>query len=295
MEPKIYWKFPEYIVQCEWLNERLDCKTIRVFDCTTYLIYQDSNPEKPYDVESGFQKYKKSHIPGSAFIDIQNNLSVKSSPYSFTIPGFSELKNTFEKLGIGDEFHIILYSRNGIQWATRVWWLLFSLGFTKVSILDGGYKEWKRLGLPTKKGTNKFKASKFSSSIRKDIFIDKNSVLGSIKDDSCTLLNSLTQDIYSGENPRYGRPGRIPNSVNVPFHDLLDTDTGKFKPPQIASKIFLDKKISKDKKIINYCGGGIAATLDAFVLLQLGYNKLEIYDNSMSEWAIDDTLPIEKD
>ena len=46
-------------------------------------------------------------------------------------------------------------------------------------------------------------------------------------------------------------------------------------------------------EIINYCGGGIAATLDAFVLHQLGFHKLKIYDNSMSEWAMNEDLPIE--
>ena len=45
--------------------------------------------------------------------------------------------------------------------------------------------------------------------------------------------------------------------------------------------------------VLNYCGGGIAASLDAFVLLQLGCDDIEIYDNSMSEWATDDSLPIE--
>ena len=53
--------------------------------------------------------------------------------------------------------------------------------------------------------------------------------------------------------------------------------------------------ISSDKTILNYCGGGIAATLDAFILYQLGFKNLQIYDNSMSEWAMDETLPIETD
>ena len=53
--------------------------------------------------------------------------------------------------------------------------------------------------------------------------------------------------------------------------------------------------ISPDKRILNYCGGGIAATLDAFILYQLGFKNLEIYDNSMSEWAMDENLPIEAD
>ena len=49
------------------------------------------------------------------------------------------------------------------------------------------------------------------------------------------------------------------------------------------------------KRQLNYCGGGIAASLEAFVLYQLGFEDIMIYDNSLSEWAIDENLPIEKD
>ena len=55
------------------------------------------------------------------------------------------------------------------------------------------------------------------------------------------------------------------------------------------------KQIFKNHKVLNYCGGGIAASLEAFVLYQLGFEDIMIYDNSLSEWAIDENLPIEKD
>lgn len=58
---------------------------------------------------------------------------------------------------------------------------------------------------------------------------------------------------------------------------------------------FNQKQVHKNRKIINYCGSGISATLNAFVLYQLGFNDIKIYDNSMSEWAKDENLPIEKD
>jgi len=53
------------------------------------------------------------------------------------------------------------------------------------------------------------------------------------------------------------------------------------------------KNITSDRTVLNYCEGGIAASLDAFVSYQLGFNNIQIYDNSMSEWAIDQNLPIE--
>ena len=45
--------------------------------------------------------------------------------------------------------------------------------------------------------------------------------------------------------------------------------------------------------MVAYCGGGISATIDLFLLNQLGYDNLTLYDGSMGEWAKDESLPIE--
>jgi thiosulfate/3-mercaptopyruvate sulfurtransferase len=63
--------------------------------------------------------------------------------------------------------------------------------------------------------------------------------------------------------------------------------------PEAAAKAFAGVGADPSKRVILYCGGGIAATLDAFLLHQLGYDNLTVYDNSMSEWAKDESLPIE--
>jgi len=46
-------------------------------------------------------------------------------------------------------------------------------------------------------------------------------------------------------------------------------------------------------EVICYCGGGIAATMDALVLDLLGHEQVAVYDASLSEWAADDSLPME--
>ena len=292
---KIQWKYPEAIVDCNWLKDKINKEEIRIYDCTTYLHYTDENPSKPYDVCSGNEEYKKGHIPGSAYLDLQNQLSEPNSSYSFTLPKLEKLADCFKKCGIGKPFHIILYSRNGIQWATRVWWMLYILGYKKVSILNGGFTEWLRLDFPVDRNSTYFASSDFSVDKNKDIFVHKEQVLKAINDKSCILVNALTEDIHSGQSSRYGRPGRIPNSLNIPFHRFLDLESGKFIKPSEALKIFKEKRISPDKNIINYCGGGIAATLDCFILYQLGYPNLFIYDNSMREWAMNPSLPMETD
>ena len=105
----------------------------------------------------------------------------------------------------------------------------------------------------------------------------------------------MTPDLHSGENPRYGRPGRIPGSVNVPAHSLSNPEDKTFISLDAVQEAFDAVGAKCEQRIINYCGGGIAATLDAFLLHQLGYEDLTVYDDSMSQWATDETLPIEKD
>ena len=45
--------------------------------------------------------------------------------------------------------------------------------------------------------------------------------------------------------------------------------------------------MTKDKQVMCYCGGGISATVDLFLMHQLGYDNLTLYDASMGEWARD--------
>ena len=182
MVAPIQWKYKNAIVECDWLKENIDNTLVRIYDCSTYLHYTDDHPSKPYDVVSGLTEYKKEHIPQSAYLDLQNDLSDKDSPYSFTLPNLSHLAHCLKQRGIGDPYHIILYSRNGLQWATRIWWMIFVLGYKKVSILNGGFAEWKRLSMPTEQTLTCFPAADFKSDEKPEIFVGREHVLSSIDD-----------------------------------------------------------------------------------------------------------------
>ena len=292
---ELAWKYPEAIISCEELRRNLGNKKVRVYDCTTFLHYTDDHPSKPYDVESGYQNYIKEHIPGASFLDLQNQISNIESQYKFTLPNIEILRKNFGKLGIGQPYHIILYATNGLQWATRVWWMIYMLGYTNVSVLNGGLKEWKRRDYDLEPGENFYSKTTFSDAESQSFFVGREQTQDAMNNNNCFLINALTSDIHSGKSTRYGRPGRIPGSINIPFSDLMDIDTHMLKSPKEALSAFEKHNVSEDSEILNYCGGGIAATLNAFVLHQLGFEKLKVYDNSLSEWAMDTSLPMEVD
>jgi len=107
------------------------------------------------------------------------------------------------------------------------------------------------------------------------------------------IVNALGPQFHKGLEPsRYGRPGRVPGSVNVPAAMLADSSKN-FVALADAEAKFAAQGVTKDKRVICYCGGGISATIDLFLLHQLGFENLTLYDGSMGEWAKDSSLPIE--
>ena len=113
-------------------------------------------------------------------------------------------------------------------------------------------------------------------------------------DRNTVVVNALNPQLHKGLEPsRYGRPGHIPGSVNVSAATLFDPETKTFVPLAEAETKFAAQGVTKDKRVVAYCGGGISATIDLFLLHRLGYDNLTLYDASMGEWAKDDSLPIE--
>jgi thiosulfate/3-mercaptopyruvate sulfurtransferase len=286
--------YPEALVSGDWLEASLEDPQLRIFDCTFYLVYEEKTG-RPYRVVSGREDYEKGHVPGSGFLDLQEDFSVAHSPYRFTLPTPEYAGSAFARFGLGDDHRAILYSRDNMQRATRFWWMLRWLGFDNAAVLDGGFDKWSAEGRPISTAPCAYPSTTLSISPRPELFVDKEGVQASMDDPGSCVINALEADLHSGANPRYGRPGRIPGSVNVPAASLVDSNSKEMKSPGEVVEAFASVGADRDKRIITYCGGGIAATLDAFLLHQLGYENISVYDNSMSEWASDPSLPIETD
>jgi thiosulfate/3-mercaptopyruvate sulfurtransferase len=292
MPSETRYAHPEAIVETAWLAEHGADPALRVFDCTTYLLYE-TGTGRPYRIGSGRPDYEAAHIPGSAFLDLQEELSDTSSPFNFTMPAPDVLAARFAAKGVGEGQRVVLYARKNMQWATRIWWMLRAIGFDHAAVLNGGFDKWAAEGRPVEAGTQEYPAATLAARPRPGLFVGKAEVKAAIGDAATCTINALAPDLHSGENPRYGRAGRIPGSVNVPVASLVDPASMTFRAPGEVAAIFDAVGAAPAKRKLLYCGGGIAATLDAFLLHQLGHTDLAVYDASMNEWARDESLPIE--
>jgi thiosulfate/3-mercaptopyruvate sulfurtransferase len=277
------------------LAEILNKPELRVFDCTTYLEYQPEGSPIPYIAVPGRQTFEAGHIPGADFLDLQGEFSDQTTPLRFMMPEIAQLEAAFGRHGIGADSRVVLYSIGTAMWATRFWWMLRSLGFDNVSVLDGGLDTWKAEGRALETGPARgYPPATFTAKPRSGFFVGKHEVLAAHRDRDTVVVNALNPQLHKGLEPsRYGRPGRIPGSVNVSAATLIDPQSKGFVPLVEAEKKFEAQGVTRDKRVVAYCGGGISATVDLFQLYRLGYGNLTLYDGSMGEWAKDDSLPIE--
>ena len=270
---------------------------LRLFDCTTYLEPAPEGSSQPYLAVPGRHTFEAGHIPGADFLDLQGEFSDSGTALRFMMPDVAFLERAFGRHGVSNESRVVLYSIGTPMWATRFWWMLASLGFENAAVLDGGLDKWKLEGRPLETGAAKgYKPASFAAKPRDGFFVDKHQTLAATGEQGTVVVNALGPQFHRGLEPsRYGRPGRVPGSCNVSAATLLDPATKAFIPLAEAEAKFQAQGITKDKRVVAYCGGGISATVDLFLLHQLGHDKLTLYDGSMGEWAKDTSLPIETD
>ena len=282
-------KYP-LLVDCEWLQKNYSKSHLRVFDCTVWLKPQ---PDKIYEIYSGKPDYDREHIPNSDFLNVLE-LSDKESPYDFMMPSTKVFNKIMSSKGIGPDTHVVLYSRKNMQWATRVWWMLKSVNFSNVSILNGGFDRWKLEKRITTSDSISYKPNNFKSKHLQGFFCDKAEILENINNQNICIINALRETLHNAtEKINYGRPGHIKNSINIPSANMLNNNNFLYKGVNDLKEIFNKYDVLNKKKVITYCGGGIAATNIAFALTVLGYKNISVYDASLNEWAKNKSLPLE--
>jgi thiosulfate/3-mercaptopyruvate sulfurtransferase len=286
---------PDAVISTEGLAARLGQPGLRVYDCTTYLEPPDPGSDDPYKVVAGRKTFVAAHVPGADFLDLQGELSALDTRLKFTMPPAEHLARAFGRHGLGDGARVVLYSIGSMMWATRVWWMLRALGFDGAAVLDGGFDRWQAEGRAVESGEPRgYPPATFTPRPRPGRFVDRTAVKAAIGDPRTVTVNALGPQFHKGLEPsRYGRPGRVPGSVNVPAASLVDPATKRFVSPAEAMARFAAAGVDRDRRVIAYCGGGISATIDLFLLHQLGFDDLTLYDGSMGEWAKDPSLPIE--
>lgn len=278
----------DQLVSTRWLEAELGARDLVVLDCTVRL---ESMPDG-YRSVSGRADFEAGHILGARFADLEGALSDLTSPHRFAVPEPHVLAAAMEELGVGDDSRVVLYDDNQSMWASRVWWMLRWIGFDRAALLDGGLVGWRNEGRPVTVEKRDAERARLTVNLRPSLIADKAEVMAAIGDGSTCIIDALPEAMFRGEVTAYRRPGHIPGATNTAASSLVDPASGRF-----LSDAELETKFSSDRssRTITYCGGGIAASADAFVMTRLGFKDVAVYTASLQEWAADPDAPLTTD
>lgn len=276
-----------FLVDGEWLEQRLGDENLRILDCMVFV-----HAKGGFGIESGHSSWAKEHIPGSQFADLLSELADSDSPIPFMMPKASQFSEALSAYGIDHHKRIVLYDSGMNMWAARVWWMLRAYGIENASILSGGLTKWKLEGRPLSTDKTKYPRSQVEVQLRPELVATKSEVKEAVDRDNYCLINALSTREYEGRLSFYGQPGHIPNSVNVPARSLVNKKNHAYLPLDELLAQFSKSRALEKERIITYCGGGAAGSSAAFVLTLLGAENVAVYDGSLIEWSLFCGLPM---
>ena len=246
----------DVLIEADELLKKFDDKNIRIFDAT---ITDDV--------------YLQRHIPGAAYFD-HDRFSDLNSPYSCTIPPETRLAEQIGKAGISNDSEVVVYACGMLPYAIRAWWVLRYAGHNNVRVLNGGISAWEKAGGQTEQEARHYEPSSFKPRFNAAMFASKEEVLSSMEDDDVAIVNVLPLESYESSH--------IVGSTCLSCMDLMEGLEYLLPDEKLAARL---NEMSKHKRIITYCGGGIAATVNAAAHLITGHNNVAVYDGSMYEWV----------
>lgn len=259
----------EFLIESEALR---DAQAV-VVDCRFSLA----------DPDEGRDLYQAGHIPGAHYLDLNLDLSssVQRQGGRHPLPDPSVLALRLASCGIGPTTPVIAYDDSRFAYASRLWWLMRSLGYRQPRLLNGGYSAWLKSGGQPETGSA---ARKTAEPEPQDLtgFCDIEG-LRTLQAEGCTLVDSRENRRYQGlEEPIDPVAGHIPGAVNHPWQGVTD-DQGRVLPEE-RLRLHWGEALDAEQLVV-YCGSGVTACVNLFSLALLGRDDPILYAGSWSDWC----------
>lgn len=230
------------------------------------------------DPDSSRLRYQEGHIPGAVFVDLDTDLAGEPGVDGrHPLPGVEEFASTLGRLGISPDTDVVVYDDDAGRYASRLWWMLRSIGHERVRVLDGGLHSWEG---PLEKGS--------AEPVEVQYPVPKG-FTGVVSHDQLSgrlVVDARATERYRGDiEPVDPKAGHIPGAINISTNANLQAD-GRFRDIEELRQTYQDLR-----EPVMSCGSGVTACHDALAMVAAGLGMPDVYIGSFSEWSRRD-LPV---
>lgn len=235
------------------------------------------------DEPEGRPAYLDGHIPDAIYVDLEAELAEGPDPQwgRHPLPTHRRLQQAARRWGLRRDDIVVIYDDLQSVAAARAWFLLANSGVADVRILDGGLRGWLSAGLPLETGDVQLPPGDavLTPLAAPIVGIDRVDppTAGTI------LLDVRAPERYRGSPVAVERvSGHIPGAINLPT--VTHLDAGRFRSPEVISRLFAAHGIGPQTQTIAYCGSGIAATHTIFAGSLIGL-EIALFAGGWSQWS----------
>ena len=277
---------------------------VMVFDCTFELGKPSAGPAQ----------FAQSHIPGAVYAHLDTDLSAPhgavgdngqsiaaadmgepASGGRHPLPSRERFAMWLSQVGFNNDMQAVVYDRNGVNYAGRLWWMLKWAGHDAVAVLDGGLQAWQAAGGAVESGAP---ASHFQSNFALNPPLRQLKTVGQVLQalgPQQTVIDARAPARYRGEvEPLDPVAGHIPGALNRLFTTNIGAD-GHFKPAAELRAEFDALLAGRDPAtVVHQCGSGVSALPNLIAMEIAGYAPTALFAGSWSEWCSDPARPVER-
>lgn len=245
------------------------------------------------DIKEGRQMYNHEHLEGAIYWDLEEDLSDMDSQNG-RHPMISKEKMTriVQQAGLNVDDFIVIYDQGATPFALRAYFLLEWAGFNHIYVSRSGYEELKGK-LPISNSEPLITHSTTIPAWSNDKLLTMAEVRQVIaQEKEGQLIDARSNVRFKGESePIDSIAGHIPTAINFDWEQLKRN--GKFLE-QKELKEKLSQLAPNDKPVIAYCGSGVTAAPLYGCLKEAGYENVQLYVGSYSDWIRENEVEIER-
>ena len=271
------------IINSEWLSKNLCKKNVKLIE-----------------VGLSYNSFLVEHVKCSKYTNFyKDGWRRNIDGVAMQLPKPINLAAILNNMGIKNEDHIVLYAKTSTNYyavaeTTAIYFSLKYLGHEKISILDGGYPNFKKKfnllieeGEPEEKQITDYK-----------ITLNK-SILATIDDlqdnkkNNIRLIDARERDFFLGINKlaKFSNYGTIKGAFNIPSKWFLEGRKLKFNKISVLYKVYDYFDINPKDSIIFFCYSGLESSINWFISHELMQNKnSRLYEGSIFEWTFKEKL-----
>lgn len=249
---------PPHLIPAEWLAQHLEDAQVRILDARLPENYAEGHIPLAVHVQLTALRYNRDGVDGML---IEPDVFAEAA----------------QRLGIGADTLVVVYDDYYGQLAARIGWSLLRYGHDKVALLDGGWEAWEAAGLPVSTEVKQPEPASFVPVLVEKHIAEHAWVVEHLHAPDVVLL-----DVRS---PLEYNKGHLPNAVAWNWENGTSLEATTFRPAAELLSELAQLGVTPDKEIVTYCQSGMRAAHTFYLLLNLGFKRVRMYDGSWAEWS----------